>query len=53
ELHAEYADRGLRILAISDEGSELIQEFVDEFGVTYTNLLGTTEIFEEYGALGL
>ena len=53
ELHGEYSDKGLQILAISDEGADLIQEFVDEYGVTYTNLVGTPEIFDEYGALGL
>lgn len=53
ELHGDYADRGLRILAISDEGADLIQEFVDEYDVAYTNLVGTTDLFEEYGALGL
>jgi peroxiredoxin len=53
ELHGNYADRGLRILAISDESVELIREFVAENGVTYTNLVGTEEVVEEYGALGL
>ena len=53
ELHSDYADQGLRILAISDERAELIRDFVSENGVTYTNLVGTEDIFEEYGALGL
>jgi thiol-disulfide isomerase/thioredoxin len=53
ELHETYADSGLRILAISTESAELIREFVEEHEVSYTNLVGTEEISEEYGVLGL
>jgi thiol-disulfide isomerase/thioredoxin len=53
ELQETYADAGLRILAISTESTELIREFVEEHEVAYTNLVGTEEISEEYGVLGL
>ena len=53
ELHETYASEGLRILAISDENAGTIREFVEEYDVAYQNLVGSPEIFEEYGALGL
>jgi peroxiredoxin len=53
ELQATYGDRGFRVFGISDEEAGLIREFVKENGVEYTNLVGTEEVVEAYGVLGL
>ena len=53
ELQADYRDRGLLILAITDEESEVVREFVEKYGVEYLNLIGTEETAEAYGVLGL
>ena len=52
ELQATFGD-GLQILAISDEDSGVIRDFVEENGVHYTNLVGTVDVSEAYGVLGL
>ena len=53
DLQATFGDRGLEILAISDEDLDVIREFVDEYDVRYTNLVGTVDVAETYGVLGL
>ena len=53
DLQADYGDQGLLILAITDEEAGVVQEFVREYGVEYLNLIGTEEISEAYGVLGL
>jgi thiol-disulfide isomerase/thioredoxin len=53
ELQASYGEQGFQILAISDEDQEVIAEFIEEYGVQYTNLVGTEELSEAYGVLGL
>jgi len=53
ELQASYADRGFEVLAISDEDAGIIREFVDEHGVEYLNLVGSEEVSQAYGVLGL
>jgi peroxiredoxin len=53
DLHDAYASAGLEIFAISDEGDDVIREFVKDYEIRYTNLLGTVEVSEEYGVLGL
>ena len=55
ELQASYRDRGFLVLAISDadEGAELIKDFVEQYGVEYKNLIGTEEVIQAYGVLGL
>ena len=53
QLQADYGDQGLLVLAITDEESEIVRDFVEEHGVEYTNLIGTTEVAEAYGVLGL
>lgn len=53
EIQALYADRGFEILAISTEEASVIEKFVKEYSVQYTNLVGTDELQEEYGAVGL
>jgi len=52
ELQETFGD-GLQILAISDEDSGVIREFVEEYDVHYTNLVGTVDVTEAYGVLGL
>jgi thiol-disulfide isomerase/thioredoxin len=53
ELQASYGERGFQVVAISDEEAEVIQDFIDEFGVEYLNLVGTEEVAEAFGVLGL
>jgi thiol-disulfide isomerase/thioredoxin len=53
ELQRTYGERGFQILAISSEDAALIEEFVAEQGVEYTNLVGTDELAQEFGAIGL
>ncbi len=53
DLQADYGDQGLLILAITDEETEVVRDFVQEYGVEYLNLIGTGEIAEAYGVLGL
>jgi thiol-disulfide isomerase/thioredoxin len=53
ELQASYGDRGFQILAISEEEQAVIEEFMDQYGVAYLNLIGTEEVSEAYGVLGL
>jgi peroxiredoxin len=53
ELHETYRDRGLQILAISDESAEVVQAFVEENEVPYPNLIDPGEVSTEYRVLGL
>jgi thiol-disulfide isomerase/thioredoxin len=53
ELQASYGERGFRILAISEEEADVIREFVEREEVRYLNLVGTAEVAEAYGVLGL
>ncbi len=53
ELQASYGDQGFRILAISDEAQDVVRDFLAEHDVQYTNLIGTEELSEAYGVLGL
>ena len=53
ELQESYGDRGFQVVAISEEEADVIRDFVDEFGVEYLNLVGTEEVSEAYGVLGL
>ena len=53
ELHRTYESEGLTILAISDEKAEVVQEFAEEVGMDYTNLIDPGEVSENYRVLGL
>jgi hypothetical protein len=55
ELQAEYEARGFEVMAISDfeEDASIVGAFVDENDVEYLNLLGTEEVRDAYGVLGL
>lgn len=53
ELQQTYRDRGFEILAISSESASVIEEFLGEYAVEYTNLVGTEDLEHEYGAIGL
>jgi thiol-disulfide isomerase/thioredoxin len=53
DLHDTYGAAGLEIVAISDEDSEVIRDFVESAGVRYRNLVGTVELAEQYQVLGL
>ena len=53
ELHHAYESEGLTILAISDEKAEVVQEFADEVGMNYTNLIDPGDVSANYQVLGL
>jgi peroxiredoxin len=53
DLDRLYRESGLEIVAISDESAEIVRDFVEEHGVTYTNLVGTEDVAADYGVLGL
>jgi thiol-disulfide isomerase/thioredoxin len=53
ELQASYGPQGFQILAISDEEADVIRDFVKDHEVEYLNLLGTEEVVEAFGVLGL
>jgi thiol-disulfide isomerase/thioredoxin len=53
ELQASYGSRGFQILAISDEEADVIRDFVEDHEVEYLNLVGTEEVVESFGVLGL
>ncbi len=53
ELQATYGDRGFQILAIAEEDAEVVRSFLEANGVRYLNLLGSAEVAEAYGVLGL
>jgi len=53
ELHEEYREAGLTILAISDEDADIVRPFAEKHGIPYTNLVQGDEVFTKYGALGL
>jgi len=50
KLHKDYADKGLVILAISVDGgaTEDIRTFQKEHGMTYTVLIGTEDVADQY-----
>jgi len=53
ELHQAYGDQGFTILAISDENTEIVQEFVQGSEIPYTNLVDPGEISNQYGVVSL
>jgi thiol-disulfide isomerase/thioredoxin len=55
ELQAEYAERGFEVMAISDfdEETGVVRDFVDANDIDYLNLVGTEEVRDAYGVLGL
>jgi thiol-disulfide isomerase/thioredoxin len=55
ELQASYGDRGFRVLGISDpdEDVDLVRKFVEQNGMEFLVLVGTEEVNEAYGVLGL
>jgi len=53
ELQKSYGDRGFQVVAISEEEADVIRDFVEEHGVEYLNLVGTEEVAQAFGVLGL
>jgi thiol-disulfide isomerase/thioredoxin len=53
ELDRKYGDKGLKIIAISDESADVLREFEERMGVTYKNLVDSGEVAEEFLVLGL
>lgn len=54
ELQAQYADAGLLVLGIALDDIEKVQEFVQEFDISYPILVGMTDVMEanrDYGNL--
>jgi thiol-disulfide isomerase/thioredoxin len=52
-LQNQFRDKGFEVIGISlDENPEkVVPDFIKEVGVSYTNLLGNTEIEELYGPI--
>ncbi len=48
-LYNKYKEQGLIILGISNEEAQTLRQFRDENGINYPLLLGTNEIFQQYG----
>ena len=56
ELHAEYGERGVKIISISMDGEEnleAVKEFVAEYQIPYTNLMDDEIVSLNYQAAGL
>ena len=53
ELEQSYGSLGLTILAISDESTDVLQEFAASNKMAYTSLVGTERVAMKYGVLGL
>ncbi len=52
ELHEEWADKGLTILAVSSEDSSAIEGFIEEFDAKYPILVDAGNAMDDYGAGG-
>lgn len=56
ELHRDYGEKGLKILAISmdDDAKKVLPPFLAKWEVPYTNLIGTEEVAQSFpGVVGL
>jgi peroxiredoxin len=53
DLHRIYAEKGLTVIAISEEDPEAVRKFVTQHGVLYQNLLDDAEVSQKFGVLGL
>jgi len=53
ELYRTYQERGLTVLAISDERSGVVRNFAAEVEMDYPNLIDTGAVGEAYGVVGL
>jgi len=53
EFHAEYQDKGVRLLALSDEGAAVVGKFVEEQGLQYpVGIDGGGKTGRSYGVTG-
>jgi thiol-disulfide isomerase/thioredoxin len=52
-LHDTYGEQGLEIIAVTDESVELVEAFLDEHEMKYSNLIGTPEDAVNYEVMGL
>ena len=53
ELNRDYKDKGLTILAISDERSGIVRDFAADAGMDYTNLIDPGDVGQAYRVVGL
>jgi peroxiredoxin len=53
ELLENYGPQGFTILAISDENSSIVRDFVESNAIPYPNLIDSGEVSEKYGVLAL
>ena len=56
EIHAEYGGRGVKIISISMDGEENLEEvkkFVAKYEIPYTNLMDDEVVSLDYQAAGL
>ena len=53
DFHARYGPRGFTLIGIAmdDEGTEVVEPFVREYGMPYINLLGNEAVASAYGPL--
>ena len=52
-LHDTYGEQGLEIIAVTDESVELVEAFLEEYEIKYSNLIGTPEDAMIYEVMGL
>ena len=52
ELHEKYAEKGLTILAISQQDKSTVQSFVDELGAKYPTICESSDSMTAYGCTG-
>ncbi len=52
ELQSQYGDAGLQVLGIALDEVEKVREFVQEFGISYPNLVGMTDVMETNASYG-
>lgn len=52
DLQSQYGDAGLQVLGIALDEVEKVREFVQEFGISYPNLVGMTDVMETNASYG-
>ena len=52
DLQSQYGDAGLQVLGIALDEVEKVREFVQEFGISYPNLIGMTDVMETNASYG-
>ena len=51
-LHEKYGDQGLKVIGVAlGEEASVVQPFVDRMKMTYTSLLGDTQVAQQFGGI--